>query len=334
MVDIGLDLLVFVLKAGIIVFAVMLIVGVIAQAAQRQKSRKGELVIDRLSDDLRDGVHRLKLNLLDKKHRKKAQKELKKQAQQAKKAEARKRLFVIDFKGSMDAHEVDALRREVNAIVAVAEPGEQVMVRLESPGGVVHGYGLGAAQLQRLRDAKLDVTVSVDKVAASGGYMMAAVANHIQAAPFAIIGSIGVLAQLPNFHRWLKKHDVDFEQVTAGDYKRTLTMFGENTEAGRRKFKQDLENIHEQFKAHIQQYRPDLDIEKVATGEYWTAQEAVKYGLVDSLITSDAWLLERRDSHDMFLVRYVMKKNIGERVGRNVSAALGAVKNFLSRSDS
>ncbi|RUO49441.1 protease SohB [Pseudidiomarina donghaiensis] len=332
--EVGQDLLVFVLKAAIIVFAVMLIVGVVAQAAQRQKSRKGELVVDRLSDDLRDGVHRLKLDLLDKKHRKKAQKELKKKQKTEEKAETRKRLFVIDFKGSMDAHEVDSLRREVNAVVAVAEPGEQVLVRLESPGGVVHGYGLGASQLQRLRDAQLELIVSVDKVAASGGYMMAAVANHIQAAPFAIIGSIGVLAQIPNFHRWLKKHDVDFEQVTAGEYKRTLTMFGENTDEGRRKFKQDMENIHEQFKAHIQQFRPDLDLDKVATGEYWTAQEALQYGLVDSLTTSDAWLLERRESHDMFLVRYVVKKNIGERVGRNVSAALAAVKNFLGRAES
>ena len=332
--EVGQDLLVFVLKAAIIVFAVMLIVGVVAQAAQRQKSRKGELVVDRLSDDLRDGVHRLKLDLLDKKHRKKAQKELKKKQKTEEKAETRKRLFVIDFKGSMDAHEVDSLRREVNAVVAVAEPGEQVLVRLESPGGVVHGYGLGASQLQRLRDAQLELIVSVDKVAASGGYMMAAVANHIQAAPFAIIGSIGVLAQIPNFHRWLKKHDVDFEQVTAGEYKRTLTMFGENTDEGRRKFKQDMENIHEQFKAHIQQFRPELDLDKVATGEYWTAQEALQYGLVDSLTTSDAWLLERRDSHDMFLVRYVVKKNIGERVGRNVSAALATVKNFLGRTES
>lgn len=329
--DVAQELIVFVFKAAIIVFAVMLIVGVISQVAQRQKGRKGELVVDRLSDDLRDGVHRLKLELLDKKHRKKAQKALKQQQKQDKNAAPRKRIFVIDFKGSMDAHEVDSLRREVNAIVAVAEPSEQVMVRLESPGGVVHGYGLGAAQLQRLRDADLELIVSVDKVAASGGYMMAAVANHIQAAPFAIIGSIGVLAQLPNFHRWLKKHDVDFEQVTAGEYKRTLTMFGENTEDGRRKFKQDLENIHEQFKEHIRKYRPELDFEKVATGEYWTAQEALNYGLVDSLTTSDAWLLERRESHDMFLVRYVVKKNIGERVGRNVSAVLYAVKNFLSK---
>lgn len=329
--DIAQELAVFVLKAAIIVFSVMLVVGVISQAAQRQKGRKGELIVDRLSDDLRDGVHRLKLDLLDKKSRKKHQKELKRKHKAEQRGEARKRIFVIDFKGSIDAHEVDALRREVNAVVAVAEPGEQVMVRLESPGGVVHGYGLGASQLQRLRDAQLELVVSVDKVAASGGYMMAAVANHIQAAPFAIIGSIGVLAQLPNFHRWLKKHDVDFEQVTAGEYKRTLTMFGENTEEGRHKFKQDLENIHEQFKQHIRNYRPDLNFEKVATGEYWTAQEAKEYGLVDSLITSDAWLLERRESHDMFLVRYVVKKNLGERVGRNVSAVLHAVKNFMSK---
>ncbi len=321
------ELGIFVAKAVVIVFAVVVIISTVVQAAQKQKPRKGELVVDKLSDDLRDGVQRLKLELLDKKHRKKAKKALKKEQKNAKN-ELRKRLFVVDFKGSMDASEVESLRREVNAIVAVAEPKEQVLVRLESGGGVVHGYGLGASQLQRLRDANLELIVSVDKVAASGGYMMAAVAHKIQAAPFAIIGSIGVLAQLPNFHRWLKKHDVDFEQVTAGDHKRTLTLFGENTDEGRAKFKAELESIHEQFKGHIKSFRKDLDLDKVATGEYWTAQEAKQYGLVDELITSDAWLQGKSDSHDIFLVRYVQKKNIGERVGRSLRAV---VKNLSMR---
>ena len=328
--DFLLDVASFVAKAAVIAFVALLIIGAIAQAVQKQKPRKGQLLVDKLSEDLRDGVQQLQLDLLDKKQRKKVKKDLKKQHKQQA-GEQRKRLFVIDFNGSMDAREVDSLKREVNAIVSVAQPGEQVLVRLESGGGVVHGYGLGAAQLQRLREAELEVIVSVDKVAASGGYMMAAVAHKIQAAPFAIIGSIGVLAQMPNFHRWLKKHDVDFEQVTAGEYKRTLTIFGENTDAGRDKFKDELENIHRQFKAHISQYRPQIDIEKVATGEYWTAQEAINYGLVDELTTSDGWLLAHRDSHDMFLVRYVTKKNLGERMGRNVSALLLQLKNLVGR---
>lgn len=318
----------FVVKAAIIVFAVVLIVGVMANAAQRQKKSKGELHLDMLSDDLRESAHSLKLEMLDKKERKKLAKSLK-QAAKSSKQDERKRIYVIDFHGSMDAKEVDSLRREVNAVVSVAESGDQVLVRLESGGGVVHGYGLGAAQLQRLRDADLDVIVSVDKIAASGGYMMAAVANHIQAAPFAIIGSIGVLAQLPNFHRWLKKHDIDYEQVTAGEYKRTLTLFGKNTDEGREKFKADIENIHEQFKAHIAKYRPELDMDKVATGEYWTAQQAHELGLVDSLITSDAWLLERIESHEIVQIRYQQKKPIGERIGRNVSSGLAQLRNFV-----
>lgn len=334
MMEMMYELAAFVLKAGIVVFAVMFIAGFLVQVSQRQKVRKGELVIDRLSDDLRDGVERLRLELLDKKQRKKAQKSLKQQQKQLAKESPRKRIFVIDFKGGVDANEVESLRREVNAIVAVAEPGEQVFVRLESPGGAVDGYGLGAAQLARLRDAELEVIVSVDKVAASGGYMMAVVGNHIQAAPFAFIGSIGVIAQLPNFHRWLKKHDVDYEQITAGEYKRTISVFGENTDEGRRKFKEELESIHRQFKTHVQRYRPNLDLNKVATGEYWTAQEAIEYGLVDSIGTSDAWLLARRESHDMFLVRYIQKKNLGERVGRQVVATLQTLTNYIRKQQS
>src|SRR5690606_4699768 len=126
-----------------------------------------------------------------------------------------------------------------------------------------------------------------DKVAASGGYMMACVGHHILSAPFAYIGSIGVIGQLPNFHRWLKKHDIDFEQQTAGDYKRTLTIFGENTDADRVKFKEDLENIHQQFKTHVASHRTNVDIDKVATGEAWTGQEALELNLADEIKTGD-----------------------------------------------
>jgi serine protease SohB len=205
------------------------------------------------------------------------------------------------------------------------------MLRLESGGGTVNGYGLGAAQLQRLRDAELELTVCVDRVAASGGYMMACVAQQLIAAPFAIVGSIGVVAQMPNFNRWLKKHDVDFEQVTAGEYKRTLTLFGENTDAGRDKFKHELESIHQQFKAHISHYRPQLDLQQVATGEFWTAQQALELGLLDSLQTSDGWLLQQAENYQIFSLRYVNKKPLGERIGKHVSAVLTNLREFVQK---
>ena len=199
-----------------------------------------------------------------------------------------KHLFVIDFKGSLDAKEVDSLRREVNAILSMAtDKKDDVLVRLESGGGVVNGYGLAAAQLQRLREHGMTVHVAVDKVMTGGGFSMACVGHKIYAAPFAFIGSIGVVAQIPNVHRWLKNHDIDFEQITAGEFKRTLTIFGENTEEGRRKFKKDLEAIHHQFKDFVQTNRPQLDIDKVATGEVWSGQQAKELGLVDEIITSD-----------------------------------------------
>ncbi|WP_127346765.1 protease SohB [Pseudidiomarina mangrovi] len=326
------NLLEFVAKAAIIVFAIMLVVGTIANAAQRQKSEKGELQLDNLSASLRQTVARLKLKMLDKKAAKKAAKVEKQQAKRQHQQQAElPRLFVLDFVGGMEAKEVDALSREVTAIIATAQADDQVLVRLESGGGTVNGYGLGAAQLQRLRDAKLQLTVCVDRVAASGGYMMACVAHQLVAAPFAIVGSIGVVAQMPNFNRFLKKHKVDFEQITAGEYKRTLTLFGENTDAGRHKFKQDLESIHQQFKAHISQYRPQLELERVATGEFWTAQQAIELGLLDKLQTSDAWLLEQAESYQIFALRYVNKKPLGERIGRHVSAVLTSLREFVQK---
>lgn len=321
----------FLLKAAIIVFAFVVITGVIAQAAQKQKKQKGELEVTHLSRELQEMQDALQMELLDKKARKKAEKLLKK----ARKSEEKhdKRLFVIDFKGSLDAKEVDSLRREVNAILSMATDKDDVLVRLESGGGVVNGYGLAAAQLQRLREHGMTVHVAVDKVAASGGYMMACVGHKIYAAPFAFIGSIGVVAQIPNVHRWLKNHDIDFEQITAGEFKRTLTIFGENTEEGRRKFKKDLEAIHQQFKDFVQTNRPQLDIDKVATGEVWSGQQAKELGLVDEIITSDAWLLKQLSEREILKLEYSVKKPISERFAKGAATLIHTLKTSFARSD-
>jgi serine protease SohB len=207
------------------------------------------------------------------------------------------------------------------------QDGDEVLVKVESPGGLVHGYGLAASQLQRIRDAEVPLTIAVDKVAASGGYMMACVADRILAAPFAVIGSIGVLAQLPNFHRLLKKNDIDFELFTAGEYKRTVTMFGENTEKGREKFTEELEKTHELFKDFVSMHRPQLEISKVATGEVWYGQQAVSEGLVDELMTSDSFVQQHLKDWDVFEVRFIHKKNWQEKLG--VAAESAIEKAFL-----
>ena len=195
---------------------------------------------------------------------------------------------------------------------------DEVLVRLESGGGVVHGYGLGASQLNRLKEKQIPLTIAVDKVAASGGYMMACVADKIVAAPFAILGSIGVIAQIPNFNKVLKKHDVEFEQITAGEYKRTLTMFGENTDSGREKFKQDIEQVHHLFREHVLTARPSLNIEKVATGETWFGSDALELGLVDELKTSDDLLLET--DKQVYKVSFKTKKNLADKFAIGLSA--------------
>lgn len=226
------------------------------------------------------------------------------------------KIFVLDFKGDVYAHAVEQLREEITMVLATAKAGkDRVIVRLESPGGVVHGYGLAAAQLVRLREAGFNLTICVDKVAASGGYMMACIANEIIAAPFAILGSIGVVAQLPNFNKLLKEHNIDYEVFTAGEYKRTVTVFGENSEEGKAKFEQELQQTHQLFKHFVENYRPQLDVSQVATGEHWYGEDALKLKLVDKLQTSDAYLLEQLLKHDIYIVNTRKKPTLGEKLG-------------------
>lgn len=240
--------------------------------------------------------------------------------QLAKEAKIRRKnnqkIFVLDFKGDIQASAVENLREEITLILATAKAGrDRVVVRLESPGGMVHGYGLAAAQLVRLRDAGFHLTICVDKVAASGGYMMACIANEIITAPFAIVGSIGVVAQVPNFNRLLKQHNVDFELYTAGQYKRTVTMFGENTPEGKAKFEEELQQTHVLFKHFVEKYRPQLNVVKVATGEHWYGEDALNLNLVDKLQTSDEYLLALLAQHDVYVINTRKKATLGEKLG-------------------
>jgi len=234
----------------------------------------------------------------------------------------RPRLFVLDFHGDIRASGVNALREEVNAVLCVAREDDEVLVRLESPGGLVHSYGLAASQLVRLKERGLKLTVAVDKVAASGGYLMACVADRLLAAPFAVIGSIGVVAQLPNFHRLLEKNQVDYELFTAGEYKRTVTVLGENTPEARRKFQEQLEDVHGLFKEFVKTYRSQLDLPTVATGEYWYGTRALTLGLVDKLQTSDDFLLAARDRVAIYTLNYHGRKSLRERLGSAARAFL------------
>lgn len=301
----------FLAKAVTLVAAIAVIIGLIAGAAAgKARPKKGQLQFTDLTAQYKAVTEDMQQQLLDKKQFKQWQK-----TQHSKKAETKPRLFVVDFHGSMDAREAESLREEVTAILAVANKEDEVLLRLESGGGVVHGYGLAASQLDRLRKADVSLTVAIDKVAASGGYMMACIGHKILAAPFAIVGSIGVIAQLPNFNKLLKKGHIDFEQFTAGEYKRTVTVFGENNDKGRQKFQQELEQTHQLFKQFVQDHRPQLDIDQVATGEHWFGYQALPLKLVDEIQTSDAYLLSQMPQRDLFQVRYQLRKGIAEKVG-------------------
>jgi len=312
----------FLLKALTIVGAIVVIVGTIAAAGRRSTMHDG-LEIEQLNKKYQAMANVLKRAILDKADWKAQSKEDKKKIKiDSKSADKRARSFIINFKGDLKATAVASLREEVSAILEVATPEDQVIVCLENHGGTVHEHGLAASQFVRIRDQDIPLFVSVDKVAASGGYLMACVANKIIAAPFAILGSIGVIAQLPNFNRIMDEHGIDFEMITAGQYKRNVTIFGKNTDEDRAKLKDELEDVHTLFKDVVGRYRENLDLEKVATGEHWYGTRALELGLVDELKTSDELLAELAKDRDLYRVSYKIRQPLPKRILANVDSLL------------
>lgn len=329
---------VFLAKVVTLVIAILVVVGsLVAMGMKQKKQPNGHLEITHLNDEIDRMAEALKdatvAKGISKQQHKEKKKQLKKKARAEKKkaknkaedsnVESKKRVYVLDFDGDIKASEVDSLREEITTVLSVINAErDEVVLTLNSGGGMVHAYGLASSQVKRIKDKGIPLTVCVDKVAASGGYMMACVADKVLAAPFAVLGSIGVVAQLPNFHRLLKKHDIDYETLTAGEYKRTLTMFGENTVKGREKFTEDLEDTHELFKDFVKENRPQLDIDTIATGEVWFGQRALEKKLVDELKTSDEYLVDSCQDADVYLVSYEYKKTLQERFSMGMHSVI------------
>lgn len=332
------------LNYGIFLLELLTIFGVVAVIVMiilesKKHPENGTIVLTDFSEKYKEEKESLEAFFLSGEELKQKEKAEKKEAKAKAKAEKKRikegekksdeekkpRLFVLDFNGDVHAHAVSALRREITAVLSIAKPEDEVLLKLESPGGVVHGYGLAASQLQRLRERNIPLTVAVDKVAASGGYMMACVANKIVSAPFAIIGSVGVVAEVPNIHRLLKKHDVDVDVMTAGEFKRTVTFMGENTEKGKQKFQQELEETHQLFKQFVRENRPQLDIEKIATGEHWFGKQALELNLIDEISTSDDLLVKAVENKEIIEIKYKEKKNLTKRIGLQMEESMGNV---------
>lgn len=316
-----------VLLSFIIVFVVIL-----GSSQRAQQTSKGELEVKNVNEAVKhisQSLTRSMLNPVQQKAQEKADKKRLKQEKKNRKQQLKDdqgisaRVFVLEFNGDVQASGVDALREEVSAVLSVAREEDEVIVKLESPGGVVHGYGLAASQLQRIKAKSITLTVAVDKVAASGGYMMACIADKIIAAPFALLGSIGVVAQIPNFHRFLKSKEVDVEVLTAGDYKRTLTLFGENTEKGRQKFLEELEDVHALFKEFVSENRPQVQIEQVSTGEAWYGKRALDVMLVDELMTSDEYIVDKCETCDVFSVQFKETLNRWQKILKKIEVITG-----------
>ena len=324
MIEFFFDYGLFLAKLGTVAVAIVVVVGVIVALTKRGAHQEG-LLVEHLNKRLEGLGDTVRLAVQGKDQFKQTFKERKKEAKElAKKGSQRKRVYVIDFKGDIRATATTSLREEVSAVLAVASEDDQVLVRLENSGGTVHEHGLAASQLLRIKEKNIPLIISVDKVAASGGYLMACVASRIIAAPFAIVGSIGVIAQLPNFNRFLEDKGVDFEQITAGRYKRTVTMFGKNTDEDRGKLKEEIEDVHELFTMQILGHRPQIDIERIATGEHWYGTRALELGLIDEIRTSDDFLSEAVTECDLYGVTFKRKKSLSERL-------LGGAESLLSR---
>ena len=313
----------------IVVAIVMIIRGIIAAVQREREMSRERITVKKLNlhyENLRDSLRHEMLHPVElKREIKDRNKQLKAEAKQRKKTPApeKKKIFVLNFKGDLRASAVASLREEVTAILTIARPTDEVVLRLESGGGMVHSYGLAASQLLRFKQKKIPLTVSIDKVAASGGYLMACVGDRILAAPFAVVGSIGVLSQLPNFHRLLKKLDIDYEEITAGEYKRTLSVFGENTEKGRQKFIEQIEETHALFKDFVRTNRGQIEVDGVATGEYWYGKRALDLKLVDELLASDDYLFAASDSNDIYEVSYKPKETLREKIAAGFEERLG-----------
>lgn len=334
----------FLAKTVTLVLAIAVVIGLLVGASLKgKKDPEGHVEVRRLNDHYDDMKDLMQVNLLDEAEYKlvlKAEKKKLKAEEKAKKTALKsaqkpeseavedtsdKRVFVINFDGDIRASATGAMREEITAVLSVARAVDEVVVRLESGGGMVHSYGLAASQLKRVTDAGVPLTVCVDMVAASGGYMMACVADKILAAPFAILGSIGVVAQMPNFHRLLKKNDIDFELLTAGEYKRTLTMFGENTDKARQKFVDELEDVHGLFKRFVSAHRKQVDVDVVATGEIWFGQQAIDQKLVDEIKTSDEYITAQYATAQVFEMRYEIPKTLAQKLGVAAEASFDRV---------
>lgn len=324
MLEIFLEYGLFLLKVMTILISVIVLISFVA--ASKKSNTSEVLEIENLNEKYKGLSDSLNKAVMKKDEWKKKQKSEKAIAKKNKKKKTRKpKAYILDFIGDIKASAVPSLREEVTAILDIAKRNDQIVLRLDNHGGVVHEHGLAASQLARIRQKKIHLTVVVDKVAASGGYLMASVANKIYAAPFAILGSIGVIAQLPNFNRLLDNYGVDFEQITAGQYKRNVTMFGKNTDEDREKLKDQLEEIHELFKSSVNEYRPQLDLERVATGEHWYGSKALELGLIDEIKTSDELLIEMAKKYEIFSVKLKVKKPLKKRLLSNIDSLLEKV---------
>ncbi len=237
------------------------------------------------------------------------------------------RLAVLRFQGLRDlnASGDQRLSEAIDEVLVNRDHFEEAVVIIDSPGGTTHGYGHAYALLERLSASGLKVTACIDRIGASGGYLMALPADRILAGPFAIVGSVGVVAGIPNVKRLLEEKGVSYRLFVAGDKKRVVHFADDDGPEVREYMDEKLAGIHTQFLQAVEKHRGDrVKLDEVRSGDHWSAEESVEkgLGLVDELQTSAEYLLER--NREVALVMIERRVDITERFAGYLAARLSA----------
>jgi protease-4 len=192
------------------------------------------------------------------------------------------RVAIVELEGVIA--EVDDLVREVKSHRENPQV-KAVVMRINSPGGVVGPTQELHQALLRVREAGKPVVASLGSVAASGGYYTAVAADRIYANPGTLTGSIGVIMQMANLQDLFKKVGVDYVVVKAGQYKDLGNVSRQMTPEERRVLQGLLDNVHAQFIDAVAEGRKldRAEVVKFADGRVFSGVQARDLKMVDTL---------------------------------------------------
>ena len=160
-----------------------------------------------------------------------------------------------------------------------------LVLRIDSPGGVVSATQEIYEEIKRAKEREKKIIVSMGSIAASGGYYIATPADIIVANPGSVTGSIGVKMELPILERLFKKIGINFEVIKSKEHKDIGSPFRQMTPRERALLQDVVNSAYEQFISVIVENRklPEATVRSIADGRILTGEQAIEFGLVDTL---------------------------------------------------